>query len=61
MTGDYSPLMLLLQGKLAQAESAAYAGIAAATEQQAWETAAWLLSLLASVALAQGAFAKVER
>ena len=61
MTGDYSPLTLLLQGKLAQAESAAYAGIAAATEQQAWETAAWLLSLLASVALAQGAFATVER
>lgn len=61
MTGDYSPLMLLLQGKLAQAESAAHAGVAAATEQQAWETAACLLSLLASVALAQGAFAKVER
>jgi tetratricopeptide (TPR) repeat protein len=60
MTGDYSPLMLLLQGKLAQAESAAHAGVAAATEQQAWETAARLLSLLASVALAQGAFAKVE-
>jgi tetratricopeptide (TPR) repeat protein len=61
MTGDYSPLMLLLQGKLVQAESAAHAGVVAATEQQAWETAAWLLSLLASVALAQGAFTKVER
>jgi len=61
MTGDHSPLTLLLQGKLVQAESAAHAGVAAATEQQAWETAAWLLSLLASVALAQGAFAKVER
>jgi tetratricopeptide (TPR) repeat protein len=54
-------LMLLLQGKLVQAESAAHAGVVAATEQQAWETAAWLLSLLASVALAQGAFTKVER
>ena len=61
MTGDYSPLTLLLQGKLAQAESAAHAGVAAATEQHAWETAARLLSLLASVALAQGAFATVER
>jgi tetratricopeptide (TPR) repeat protein len=61
MTGDYSPMALLLQGKLDQAESAAHAGVAAATAQQAWETAARLLSLLASVALAQGAFAKVER
>jgi tetratricopeptide (TPR) repeat protein len=61
MTGDSSPLTLLLQGKLAQAESAAHAGVAAATEQQAWETAARLLSLLASVALAQGAFVQVER
>jgi tetratricopeptide (TPR) repeat protein len=61
MIGDHSLLTLLLQGKLVQAESAAYAGIVAATKQQAWETAAWLLSLLASVALAQGAFTKVER
>lgn len=61
MTGDYSPLTLLLQGKLVKAESAAHAGVAAATAQQAWETAARLLSLLASVALAQGDFAKVER
>jgi tetratricopeptide (TPR) repeat protein len=61
MTGDPSPLTLLLQGKLAQAKSAAHAGVAAATEQHAWETAARLLSLLASVALAQGAFAEVER
>ncbi|MDH3600846.1 MAG: hypothetical protein OEU26_14565 [Candidatus Tectomicrobia bacterium] len=61
MTGGHIPMTLLLQGKLAEAESAAYAGIAAATERQAWETAACLLSLLASVALVQGALAKVER
>jgi tetratricopeptide (TPR) repeat protein len=61
LTPKSTHLTLLLRGKLTEAESAAYAGIPAATEQQAWETAAWLLSLLASVALAQGAFAKVER
>jgi len=60
LTPKSTPLTLLLQGKLDQAETAAHAGVAAATAQQAWETAARLLSLLASVALVQGAFAKVE-
>jgi len=60
LTPKSSPLTLLLRGKLTEAETAAYAGVAAATAQQAWETAARLLSLLASVALVQGAFAKVE-
>jgi hypothetical protein len=54
-------LFLLLQGKLAEAESAARAGVQTATEHQAWETVAHLLSIIASVALAQGAFAQVER
>ena len=61
LADHHSPLILLLQGQLAEAESAARVGVKTATEQQAWETVAHLLSIIASVALAQGAFAKVER
>ena len=61
LVDHHSPLILLLQGKLAEAASAARAGVKTATEHQAWETVAHLLSIIASVALGQGAFAKVER
>ena len=61
MTSNSTPLTLLLQGKLAEAESAAIDGIVAAVEQQAWEAAARLFSVRASVALTRGDFDQVER